>query len=227
MPKATKKASLADNLLRAALYLLIYLILAAIFEGVVYGVYIINLIDYNTFNFLSDVATLIPLSIAVFVYGIFFKNAKPSKVFAQLGFTTKGGVISKIMLGLVIFLIVLCIELIISVISIATNVQINTNVGMAFAGAPLWFYIFSATIEPINEEILFRGFLVPRMGIIPSALLFGLAHYSYNSTFGVEVIAAFIFGIIAGYVFRRTKSIYPGMIAHILVNTIAVIGLLS
>ena len=82
-------------------------------------------------------------------------------------------------------------------------------------------------IEPINEEIMFRGFLVPRIGIVASAIIFGLAHYSYMSTFGVEMLGALIFGLLAGYVFKRTKSIYPGIVAHIIVNTIAIIGIIS
>jgi len=227
MPKATKKASLADNLIRAGVFLLIYVVISSVLEGVVYLVYSAGYIGYNNFTFISDVATLIPLSIAVFAYAIFYKKMKPRKALTSLGFSAKGGIINKIVLGVVIFLVIFVLELVISLISVAANVSINTNVGTVFAGAPIWFYIFSATIEPINEEILFRGFLVPRLGIIASAVIFGLAHYSYYSTFGVEVIAAFIFGTIAGYVFRKTKSIYPGIVAHILVNTIAVISLIG
>ena len=89
----------------------------------------------------------------------------------------------------------------------------------------MWFLIFAAVIEPINEEIFFRGFLSTRIGIMPSAIIFGLAHYSYNSTFGVEVIAAFAFGIISAYVYKRTGSVYPGIIAHILINSLAVLSM--
>ena len=62
--------------------------------------------------------------------------------------------------------------------SAVTGVQVNTNTASLFSGAPVWFFIFAAVIEPINEEIVFRGFLVPRLGIVPSALIFGLAHYT-------------------------------------------------
>ena len=115
----------------------------------------------------------------------------------------------------------------ISILGSVVNTQINTNVNIVLSGAPIWFYIFVAIIEPINEEILFRGFMVPRLGIVISALIFGVLHSGYNSTFGIEIIAAFVFGIISGYVFKKTDSLYPSIIAHILVNTLAVIVLFA
>ena len=49
---------------------------------------------------------------------------------------------------------------------------------------------------------------------------------SYDSTFGVEIIAGFIFAILAGEVFRRTRSLYPSIVGHILVNALAVLAFL-
>ena len=113
------------------------------------------------------------------------------------------------------------------------NTQINTNTNIVFAGAPIWFLIFAALIEPINEEIMFRGFMIKSLrflplglGIIISSLLFAAGHIGYNSTYGIEVIAAFAFGMMAGYVFRETDSLYPSIIAHIAINTIGVMALL-
>ncbi|MDE1855957.1 MAG: CPBP family intramembrane metalloprotease [Candidatus Micrarchaeota archaeon] len=127
-------------------------------------------------------------------------------------------------IGLVIFFILFTMEVLTGLISTVSGTQIDTNVGLLLSGAPIWFYIFSAIIAPINEEIFFRGFLVPRIGIVLSAAVFAILHASYGSTFGVEIIAAFIFGIVAGYVVKRTKSLYPSIIAHILINAIAVLS---
>ncbi len=93
-------------------------------------------------------------------------------------------------IGVVLFLIIFAMELFITAFSEATGVTINTNVSLLLQGAPLWFYIFATFIGPINEEIFFRGLLVPRIGIIWSALFFAILHAGYNSSFGVEIIAA-------------------------------------
>ena len=104
-----------------------------------------------------------------------------------------------------------------------TGVQISTNVDVLLASAPLWFYAFSCIVAPLCEEVLFRGLMVPRLGIVVSALVFAALHASYDSTFAIEVIAALIFALIAGYVFRKTKSLYPSLVAHILVNTLTIV----
>jgi membrane protease YdiL (CAAX protease family) len=192
----------------------------------VYLLYASGYIGYNNYNFLLDVAALLPLSIAVFVYMRMYKRMSLQKIKSALGFVPKG-IAANVAIGILIFLVILAFEIAVGLASAATNVPINTNADLVFAGAPMWFYIFAAVIEPINEEIMFRGFLVPRLGVILSALIFGVAHYSYYSTFGIEVIAAFIFGTMAGYVFKKKKSIYPGIVAHILVNSLAVLALIG
>ncbi len=226
MPRRAKRPTLFQGLLATAIFVFIYLVIATFLTALVYLLYQQGYIGQNNFNFLTDVASLLPLSIAIGLYLLFYKRMTPSKIGRSLGFISDG-VSGKVLLGIFIFLIIIIFEILIGLISAATNVPINTNTSIVYAGAPMWFFVFIAVIEPINEEIMFRGFLVPRIGIIPSAVIFGLAHYSYMSTFGVEMIGALIFGLITGYVFKKTKSIYPGIVAHILVNTIAVIGLIA
>ena len=41
---------------------------------------------------------------------------------------------------------------------------------------------------------------------------------------GIDVIAAVIFGLLAGYIFKKTNSLYPSIIAHALVNTLTIIA---
>lgn len=221
-----RKPTLYEGLLAAALFVLIYFVISLVLTLFVYLFYTQGLISQNNFNFLADVTTVLPLSIAVGVYLFFYKRMKPAAISKALGFVPKG-MLGKLGLGILLFLVILIFEMLISFVSSATNIPINTNANLVFAGAPIWFFVYSAVIEPINEEIMFRGFLVPRIGIVASAIIFGLAHYSYMSTFGVEMLGALIFGLLAGYVFKRTKSIYPGIVAHIIVNTIAIIGIIS
>ncbi|MDE1869565.1 MAG: CPBP family intramembrane metalloprotease [Candidatus Micrarchaeota archaeon] len=147
-----------------------------------------------------------------------------TEVIERLGLSRKKISLGFVSLGIVIFLALFCLELMVNLISTITGVTINTNVDLLLSSAPLWFFIFTSVIAPINEEIFFRGFLVPRLGIVVSAVIFGLMHASYNSSFGIEIIAAIIFGLVAGYVFKKTNSLYPSIVAHILLNTLAVLA---
>lgn len=66
------------------------------------------------------------------------------------------------------------------------------------------------------EEVFFRGFLVPRMGVLGSGVLFGLAHAFYGSL--AEVLGAGLLGFILGYAFRKNGSLAPNLAAHALYN---------
>jgi hypothetical protein len=80
------------------------------------------------------------------------------------------------------------------------------------------------TVQPIAEEIFFRGFLLeklswlagPYVGVLISSVLFGLAHLSYGMLY--TAVMATGLGIVFGIVVVRTKNLYSSIVAHILVN---------
>lgn len=84
------------------------------------------------------------------------------------------------------------------------------------------------TIQPIAEEIFFRGFLLekissmttPWVGIISSAVLFGIAHLSYGMLY--TAVMATMLGLLFGIAVARTKNLYSSIIAHILVNVTSI-----
>ncbi len=199
-------------------YLIFYILLVAFFA--LPGAYSAKYISFNAFDFYES-ALLSLLFTSGSVAYLFYRGFNPKKAKAALGINRKSFSIKMLGVGIALFLTVLLLELSVGVISSITGVQISTNVSVIFGHAPLWFLIFAVVVAPVNEEIFFRGLLVPRIGILPSAILFGILHASYNSTFGIEIIAAFIFGLLAGYVFKRTKSLYPSIVAHMLVNALA------
>ncbi|MDI6730761.1 MAG: CPBP family intramembrane metalloprotease [Candidatus Altarchaeum sp.] len=63
----------------------------------------------------------------------------------------------------------------------------------------------------ICEEILFRGALQPKFGIIPTALLFAFLHIQYPALWMLFMI--FIIGIILGYV-RKITNTTTAIIVH-------------
>ncbi len=79
---------------------------------------------------------------------------------------------------------------------------------------------FLSVITPIGEELLFRGVITSALArygrfiaIGGGALLFAIFH-------GINVVfpAAFVVGIAAGEVFLRSRSIWPAVVVHVVVN---------
>lgn len=87
---------------------------------------------------------------------------------------------------------------------------------VAYLGA----LFFGAVLTPLGEESYFRGVLangLQRYGawisVLASAAVFALAH-------GVNTVlpVAFVVGVVAAVLFRRTGSIWPGVLVHALNN---------
>lgn len=87
-----------------------------------------------------------------------------------------------------------------------------------------WAILSSIIAAPILEEILFRGLIFEScterwgrgVGLVLSALLFGVIHIV-----PVQVINAFVVGLILGYVYLRTRSLLSVIIIHAFNNAIA------
>ncbi len=85
-----------------------------------------------------------------------------------------------------------------------------------------------AVLTPIGEEFLFRGVVTSGLlrygtliGVVGSAVVFALMH-------GINEVlpAAVIVGLIAAELYRRSGSIWPGVLMHALYNAIS-LGLLA
>jgi len=83
-----------------------------------------------------------------------------------------------------------------------------------------------AVLTPIGEEFLFRGVLATALGrygpwvaVLGSAAVFAVAH-------GINYIlpVAFIVGVVAALLLRRTGSVWPGVIVHAINNGYSVIA---
>ena len=62
------------------------------------------------------------------------------------------------------------------------------------------------------EELFFRGWLQKRVGLVPSTVLFVIAHAGFGEPMmfvGITVVS-----LVIGYVFYRTKSLLPCIVAH-------------
>ncbi|OSM11315.1 CAAX protease family protein [Bacillus toyonensis] len=89
-------------------------------------------------------------------------------------------------------------------------------------------YVLSvAIITPVKEEILFRGILYRFLekkynflvGIIISSFIFGILH-------GGLLITATIMGIVFAMLYKKTQSIIPSIILHIVWNLLVSISMI-
>jgi membrane protease YdiL (CAAX protease family) len=170
------------------------------------------------------VALSLLFSFSVISY-LLHKGKRPKLIIKELGLSRKAFNRKTVGYGIILFLIDLAILFAFAAFSQLTGMQINSNVQQAIGSFPLWALIFIAVIAPINEEIAFRGFLVPRIGVIWSGLVFAVLHFGYGSI--SEIVVALWFGLTGGYVFKKTKSLYPTIITHMAVNTLTAISLFA
>ena len=85
-------------------------------------------------------------------------------------------------------------------------------------------FISICILTPISEELLFRGYMLDALNrlhgkwpaIIISSIIFGMVHFD-PFTMGMATIG----GVIYGWIRMRTGSLVPGIVAHAMWNTMA------
>lgn len=80
--------------------------------------------------------------------------------------------------------------------------------------------VFIGLLTPLGEELFFRGVVTnallrygPFVGVVGSTLIFALAH-GINEVFPAAVVT----GLIAAELFRRSGSVWPGVVVHVVYN---------
>ena len=90
--------------------------------------------------------------------------------------------------------------------------------------------LFTTLSAGIMEELLFRGYLMPRLQlllknswltIIISSLLFGLAHYSYGSW--SQMINPLFIGLIFAWHYQKYRNIKVLILCHFLIDFLSVL----
>ena len=97
-----------------------------------------------------------------------------------------------------------------------------TPTGLDWPGAILSEAFIAVVLAPIGEEILFRGFLYGGLSrkmnafaaMAISSLVFAVSH-QYSLT---GLVFVFIYGLVFCWLYKRTGSLWPGILAHGLYN---------
>ncbi|MBU3127418.1 CPBP family intramembrane metalloprotease [Clostridium tagluense] len=90
--------------------------------------------------------------------------------------------------------------------------------------SPIILILSSAVVAPIYEEIIFRGILLkgmakkinPTIALVVSSLFFAVVHLNVP-----QGINAFLLGLVIGFIYLTTGSIYLSIFAHFINNLLA------
>ncbi len=83
------------------------------------------------------------------------------------------------------------------------------------SGAEIAFFALSSAF---GEELFFRGAMQPSFGLVPTALLFGLAHIGPTRRFIPWTVSAIVVGLVFGLLFAMTGELVGVVLAHALIN---------
>lgn len=135
--------------------------------------------------------------------------------------------------GVVLWIIVLSFGLIIPAMWLQEELHLELPKEMeqmftSMCSTPYGYFTL-AILAPLAEEVVFRGAILRKLlqifshqmhwvAIVISAVIFGAAHL--NMAQGVN---AFVLGLLLGWMYYRTGSIFPGIVLHWANNTIAYI----
>ena len=100
--------------------------------------------------------------------------------------------------------------------------RINENLGTMTSGIDTWWgALLLGICAGAGEEILFRGAIQPKYGIIVTAIIFAVLHQQYGASF--VTAGVFAVGILFGLE-RKYVSTTACIITHATYNTIAVLA---
>jgi len=102
------------------------------------------------------------------------------------------------------------------------------DIAESFGAVPVQILLI-VIAAPIGEEVCFRGMLFgglrTRLPRIAAALVSGLVFGALHATTGLSAVPPLIvFGFVLALLYERTGSIVPGILLHMLNNSVALLG---
>jgi len=185
-----------------------------------------NLIGKNT-----------PLSLSLFISRLFFwialvlvymycikKEKQPFLLWEDINYSIGKGIVSVILALLVVF----AGSALIRLLALLFGWSMNSKAVIAIfkLNAPLKLFI--VITAAYTEEMIFRGYLIPRLQlffkakwwpIIISALVFGFGHFKYG-TF-VNVAGPVFIGLVFGWYYQKYRNLKILIICHFLIDFLA------
>lgn len=115
----------------------------------------------------------------------------------------------------------------------SSGIELENNLEEMFVkmSQSWWGLVAMGLLGPVVEETVFRRIMIdslwtrfgkPWLAIAVSAFLFGLIHMNPAQSFFATLI-----GIVYGWVYVRTGSMFPGVLAHVINNSVGVIQMMK
>lgn len=165
-----------------------------------------------------------PLHLAMFSFAMYFlwkKNLKTTLGSLGIPGDLKRNILY-IILGFVLIFIVLPLLSAVLYYYGLNDQSVITEIVMEL---PVYILAMAIVIAPLSEELLFRALLITKiekytrsaiLAIVIAAAVFSLFHVSYGSI--VQFIGVFVVGLILGFIYRKSGSIIPPMVIHLIYN---------
>lgn len=188
-----------------------------------------------TFIFSSIIEAAFLIAPLYFAHHLFRSTLLPWKrALLALGF--RGFNVGRAVAWIVVLVLaILAVDNLYQYVITVLHLQLQTNDQVLLAeskNAPLSTYailLVAVFVAPICEEIFFRGFVFTGLhqkmplpwAIVLSALIFALAHADPGS-FAV----LFIIGLALAFLRWRTRSLWPGIILHLINNGLGALAII-
>ena len=199
-----------DNTGKSIVFLVSFLIAQTLALIIFRGLSIILKTDYDS------IITLLLSTITAYIilFSIFYKQDFKLLVHSLKEYTKKRDLLYGLLLGILIVIVVWLISRILPQPNSANNTSLLVQHNMLIAG------VFVILIAPVLEEILFRGILVDKVGVVLSSILFSVIHIGSGDLYSIiyPAIITFIIGSVLGTAYKKTKSLLLVILAHSIYN---------
>lgn len=199
-----------DNTGKSIVFLVSFLIAQTLALIIFRGLSIILKTDYDS------IITLLLSTITAYIilFSVFYKQDFKLLVHSLKEYTKKRDLLYGLLLGILIVIVIGLISRILPQPSSANNTSLLVQYNMLIAG------VFVILIAPVLEEILFRGILVDKAGVVLSSMLFSAIHIGSGDLYSIiyPAIITFIIGSALGTAYKKTKSLLLVILAHSIYN---------
>ena len=96
--------------------------------------------------------------------------------------------------------------------------SLNELFSKVFVGCSPLYLSGLAFSSSFVEELLFRGMLIPNIGLVWSSIIFGLVHIPPKRTAWPWTASALVMGFIFGWLYQITGDLTAPFIAHFTIN---------
>lgn len=199
-----------DSIGKSIVFLVSFLIAQTLALIIFRGLSIILKTDYDS------IITLLLSTITAYIilFSIFYKQDFKLLTHSFKEHTKKRDLLYGLLLGILIVIVAGLVSRILPQPSSANNTSLLVQYNILIAG------VFVILIAPVLEEILFRGILVDKVGVVLSSILFSVIHIGSGDLYSIiyPAIITFIIGSVLGTAYKKTKSLLLVILAHSIYN---------